>query len=451
MLRARSSGSSASKLPSRTMAVTSGACPCSSRSARGSRIDAAAGRVPIAIDPDLPDTSDLSESRARAKPTSMSRACWMRHSPALVGTMPRGSRSKRRTPRPSSISASALETAGWVTCNASATRPRFRCSSSATSRRSCRSLRWWRQKESMSIPASRHTKTVNPRPPISHWITAARRFIVIAFESEPRPMSEIVNFVELSNYYGYADPSYAEAADGARIDMRFAHGKNVSLAVATCQPGYHPAAQIHSSEQINYIAEGELWVYVDGSAYHLKEGDAIRIPSGATHWMWNRSDAPCTFYESNCPPLAGQVPPSVQAGRMIEASRAELDKLPRIVWLAEKYSREVEEKNLPPVEGPLMARADSLATSVHGGAIGAAAAGKLTSKCVHGLHHNMTIARRKGSYHSAPHIHDAEQLHFVVSGDIDIYRDDCGFSCKPGDFNIIPRNTPHWAHVTSDD
>jgi quercetin dioxygenase-like cupin family protein len=265
-------------------------------------------------------------------------------------------------------------------------------------------------------------------------------------------MPEIVNFVDLPNFYGYADPSLAEAADSTRIDMRLSYGKNVSLAVATCQPGYHPAAQIHSSEQINYIAEGELWVYVEGSAYHLKEGDAIRIPSGVVHWMWNRSDEPCTFYESNCPPLAGHVPAAVHAGGLSGAVPPETQaRLPQVVWLSEKYSREVEEKDLPPVEGPLMARAATLATSVHGGAIGAAAAGKLTSKCVHGLHHNMTLARRKGSYHSAPHIHDAEQLHFVVSGDIDIYRDDCGFSCKPGDFNIIPRNSPHWAHVTSDD
>jgi quercetin dioxygenase-like cupin family protein len=262
-------------------------------------------------------------------------------------------------------------------------------------------------------------------------------------------MPEIVHRDQLPNFYHYDDASLAEAADSARIDMRMAYGRNVSLAVATCQPGYHPAAQIHDSEQINYIAEGELWVYVDGAAYHLKPGDAIRVPSGVVHWMWNRSGAPCTFYESNCPPLAGNVPAEVHAGGL--AAIPEWETLPRVVWLSEKYSRELEAANPAPAEGPLMARAESLATSVHGGAIGAAAAGKLTSKCVHGLKHNMTIATRKGSYHSAPHLHNAEQLHFVVRGDIDIYRDDHGFSCKVGDFNVVPPNRPHWAHVTSDE
>lgn len=264
-------------------------------------------------------------------------------------------------------------------------------------------------------------------------------------------MSEIVNRDRLPNYYDYDDRSYAEAADSGRIDMRLAYGRSVSLAVATCQPGYHPAAQIHASEQINYIAEGELWVYVDGAPYHLKEGDAIRVPSGVPHWMWNRSDAPCTFYESNCPPLVGHVTDAVAMGALSNIAAPDLDALPGIVWLSEKYSREVEAADNPPVEGPLMARAQTLATSVHGGAIGAAAAGKLTSKCVHGLKHNMTIARRKGSYHSAPHIHDAEQLHFVVQGEIRIFRSDAGFSCKPGDFNVVPPNMPHWAHVITDD
>jgi len=263
-------------------------------------------------------------------------------------------------------------------------------------------------------------------------------------------MTEIVNRDRLPNYYAYDDASYAEAADSSRIDMRLGYGKSLSLAVATCQPGYHPAPQIHASEQINYIAEGELWFYVDGNAYHLKEGDAIRIPSGTAHWMWNRSDAPCTFYESNCPPLAGHTSDKVSAGDISNTPDAR-EALPHVVWLSEKYARELEATNPAPVEGPLMARAADLATSVHGGAIGAAAIGKLTSKCVHGLKHNMTIAKRKGSYHSAPHIHDAEQLHFVVQGEIDIFRQDCGFSCKVGDFNVIPPNMPHWAHVTTDE
>jgi quercetin dioxygenase-like cupin family protein len=260
-------------------------------------------------------------------------------------------------------------------------------------------------------------------------------------------MPQIINRAQLPNTYAREDPSYAEAADSARIDMRMAYGAKVSLAVAVCQPGYHPAPQIHATEQLNYVAEGEIWVYIDGAAYHLKEGDAIRVPKMKPHWMWNRSDAPCTFYESNCPPLAGD---AQGVGGLFDGTSPE-EALPRVVWLSDKYAKEAEARNDPAAEGPLLARADSLATSVHGGAIGAAAAGKLTSKCIHGLAHNMTIARRKGGYHSAPHIHDAEQLHIPIKGEINIFTSDTGFACREGDFNIIPPNMPHWAEVSGDD
>jgi quercetin dioxygenase-like cupin family protein len=271
-------------------------------------------------------------------------------------------------------------------------------------------------------------------------------------------MPLIINRAKLPNFYAQEDPSYAEAADSARIDMRLAYGARVSLAVAVAQPRYHPAPQIHATEQLNYVAEGEIWIYIDGTAYHLKEGDAIRVPKMKPHWMWNKSDAACTFYESNCPPLAGDVrgkgglfedgaSPAQTYPRQAYPRQAH----PRIVWLSDKYAKEAEARNEPPGEGPLLARAESLVTSVHSGAIGAAAAGKLTSKCVHGLEHNMTIARRRGGYHSVPHIHDAEQLHIPIKGDIDIFTSEAGFACKEGDFNIVPPNIPHWAEVSSED
>ena len=260
-------------------------------------------------------------------------------------------------------------------------------------------------------------------------------------------MPQIINRAQLSNFYAEADPSLAEAADSARIDMRLAYGTRVSLAVAVAAPGYHPAPQLHASEQLDYVAAGEVWVYIDGTAYHLREGDAIRVPRMTPHWMWNRSDAPCTFYESSSPPLAGAV---AGQGALGDDGAAPPEALPRIVWLSDSYARDAEARRDPPADGPLLARAETLVTSVHGGAIGAAAAGKLTSKCVHGLEHNMTIARRKGGYHSAPHIHDAEQLHIPVTGDINIFTPAAGFACREGDFNIVAPNVPHWAEVPAE-
>lgn len=263
-------------------------------------------------------------------------------------------------------------------------------------------------------------------------------------------MSQIANAAALPSFYALPENN-PDAADSARIDMRLTFGWGVALAVATCEPGYHPAPQIHDSEQINYVAEGELWVWVDGTPYHLRAGDAIRVPRMKMHWMWNRSDSRCTFYESHSPAPVGHASILGSDCALFDAGGERLARAPKIVWLAPRYATEAEARNEAPADGPLVVRGHDLATSVHSGAIGAAASGKLTSKCVHGLEHNMTIATRKGSYHSVPHIHDAEQLHYVVRGEIRIFTSDHGFDCRMGDFNIIPRNMPHWAWVPTDD
>lgn len=263
-------------------------------------------------------------------------------------------------------------------------------------------------------------------------------------------MSQIVNIDALPNFYAMEGVA-SKATDSSRIKLRMVFGSSVSLAVAECEPGYHPAPQIHNNEQINYIAEGELWVYIEGVAYHLRQGDAIRIPRMKMHWMWNRSSGKCVFYESNCAPLIGH--PAVRnsiCGLFDKAQARPNQGYPEVVWLSEHYAVDAEKRNDPPAEGPLLVRAADLTTSVHSGAIGATASGKLTSKCVHGLEHNMTIATRKGGYHSVPHIHDAEQIHFLVKGEIRIFTSEYGYDCRTGDFNIVPRNIPHWALVPTE-
>jgi len=263
-------------------------------------------------------------------------------------------------------------------------------------------------------------------------------------------MAQVVNISELPNFYALGDTD-PRASDSARIDMRMVFGRNVSIAVANCEPGYHPVPHLHASEQINYVAKGEVWIYVDGIAYQLNEGDAIRIPRMKMHWMWNRSPEICTFYESHCPSICGDRAVWDSASGLFDTVEPRPSgEYPRVVWLAEKYW-ESENTKQPLAEGPLVVRAASLTTSVHSGAIGAAASGKLTSKCVHGLGHNLTLATRKGGYHSVPHIHDAEQIHFIVKGEIKIFTSEAGFDCKEGDFNIVPRNIPHWAIVPTDD
>lgn len=39
----------------------------------------------------------------------------------------------------------------------------------------------------------------------------------------------------------------------------------------------------HPHEQITFVAEGELYVFIDGKKNHLKKGDLFSVPGGVPH------------------------------------------------------------------------------------------------------------------------------------------------------------------------
>ena len=81
------------------------------------------------------------------------------------------------------------------------------------------------------------------------------------------------------------------------------YGNSSSLMIATRPGGYHSRPHQHDSEQLNWLQKGDIWVFIDDQAFHMKEGDFLRIPADAVHWSWNRSDAPCTVIEVHTPGL----------------------------------------------------------------------------------------------------------------------------------------------------
>jgi mannose-6-phosphate isomerase-like protein (cupin superfamily) len=102
----------------------------------------------------------------------------------------------------------------------------------------------------------------------------------------------------------------ADALPVGRVDMgpssfstTLVHGATASLMVATRPGGYHSRPHTHDCEQLNLVQEGELHVYCVERAYHLRPGDVLRIPAGAVHWSWNRTDAPCVLIEVHAPGL----------------------------------------------------------------------------------------------------------------------------------------------------
>jgi quercetin dioxygenase-like cupin family protein len=90
---------------------------------------------------------------------------------------------------------------------------------------------------------------------------------------------------------------------GGKLSTKQVIGTDSSLMVASRSGGYHSKPHVHNCEQLNYLVEGEIWLFVEKEVFHLKAGDFLRIPPNAVHWAWNRSDEDCVLFESHAPPL----------------------------------------------------------------------------------------------------------------------------------------------------
>jgi quercetin dioxygenase-like cupin family protein len=98
-------------------------------------------------------------------------------------------------------------------------------------------------------------------------------------------------------------PIHTVDMQGSVFETRFVYGTQGSLMVATRPPGYHSRPHSHPCEQLNYLQDGALWIFVERRAYRLGPGDFLRIPPVVVHWSWNKSDSTCTLIEMHCPGL----------------------------------------------------------------------------------------------------------------------------------------------------
>jgi mannose-6-phosphate isomerase-like protein (cupin superfamily) len=51
---------------------------------------------------------------------------------------------------------------------------------------------------------------------------------------------------------------------------------------------------------------------------------------------------------------------------------------------------------------------------------------------------SLMYATRAPGYHTTPHAHEAEQINYVLEGEIWFFVEERGFLCKAGDFHRIP-------------
>ena len=71
--------------------------------------------------------------------------------------------------------------------------------------------------------------------------------------------------------------------------------------------------------------------------------------------------------------------------------------------------------------------------------------GVLATQQVAGKSASLMLAERSAGYHSKPHIHNCEQLNYLVGGELWVFLEEHAFHLHPGDFLRIPAGVVHWA------
>lgn len=89
------------------------------------------------------------------------------------------------------------------------------------------------------------------------------------------------------------------------VGAHIVHGMQASLMLATREPGYHSKPHKHDCEQLNFVASGELLVFIGDSVVHVREGDMFRVPRNVIHWSRVVGASRCTLIEAHAPPLVG--------------------------------------------------------------------------------------------------------------------------------------------------
>ena len=137
----------------------------------------------------------------------------------------------------------------------------------------------------------------------------------------------------------------ARYLSGGSIGAQIAYGRESSIMVATRQPQYHSKPHAHDSEQLNYVLEGELYVFVGDSGFLARKGDVFRIPRNVVHWSWVQGTKPCVLLETHTPPLIGD-PGVTDTARALIADDESREGILAVAsrWLGEFDRDQVERK-----------------------------------------------------------------------------------------------------------
>jgi len=99
-----------------------------------------------------------------------------------------------------------------------------------------------------------------------------------------------------------------DAGGDADLETKMVYGRKASMVHAVRPDGYHSDPHVHPAEQLNFVLEGSVWLFVGEEAVLLEPGDFHRVPGLAVHWA-KVEDGPCTLVEAHAPAYVGDEAP----------------------------------------------------------------------------------------------------------------------------------------------
>jgi quercetin dioxygenase-like cupin family protein len=138
----------------------------------------------------------------------------------------------------------------------------------------------------------------------------------------------------------------AQYLSGGSIGAQVAYGREASIMVATRQPQYHSNPHAHDSEQLNYVLEGELYVFVGEDGFLARKGDVFRIPRNVVHWSWVQGTTPCVLLETHTPPLIGDPGVTNKACALIADDESREGIIPVASQWPANFDRDVVERKV---------------------------------------------------------------------------------------------------------
>ncbi|MEM4219618.1 MAG: cupin domain-containing protein [Candidatus Caldarchaeum sp.] len=67
--------------------------------------------------------------------------------------------------------------------------------------------------------------------------------------------------------------------------------KKAMLGISVFKPGFRTKNIVHSEEELAYVLKGKGKIITADGVLEVNEGEALYIPAGAPHIVWNDSDS----------------------------------------------------------------------------------------------------------------------------------------------------------------